>query len=234
MKFTSAGKKKFIEKWESRYFKDSPADVIPNNHKIEKSFEKRIDNILSKTEPYSCEDLAYAIGWKMGYSNSEVIEKALEHDKWHNGYGRTISELNGYIEFLVSKQSEIKGYLEEYKRENVKDAYMILTREKTPPVYFGSVYLINVLYFISKREIPIYDNFAHKAVKALEFKKNPWEIFVGGMPSKDKEDDVLNLLDEYVFYLEDLFGKHKIERDLDRALWVYGHLKEKEKSLLSE
>ena len=87
------------------------------------------------------------------------------------------------------------------------------------------MYLITVLYFKSNKKYPIYDYYAHRAVKALYLNKNPEEIFVGAAPDKNEIGKVLAMYKEYVFLLEQVFGYSDIGRDLDRALWVYGHAK---------
>ena len=62
--------------------------------------------------------------------------------------------------------------------------------------YFGPVNTINVLFFKTKGYYPIYDQFAHKAVKALFLKMSPQDVFIGQMKNsemtrskiKEKED----------------------------------------------
>jgi hypothetical protein len=51
----------------------------------------------------------------------------------------------------------------------------------------------------------------------------PKEVFVGAAPDKTELDKVLAMYKEYVFLLEQVFGYSNSERELDRALWVYGH-----------
>ena len=80
------------------------------------------------------------------------------------------------------------------------------------------------MYFRSKRAIPIYDKNVHKAVKALYANTSPGNIIVPTGLSRDNVKDAVNLLCEYMWILEKLFGTCKIERKLDRALWVYGQL----------
>ena len=78
---------------------------------------------------------------------------------------------------------------------------------------------------MSKGKIPIYDKYAHIAVKALCFGYTPSNIYVGAPPEKSRTKMVINMLSEYMWYLNKLFGTCNIPHSLDRALWVYGHSK---------
>ena len=73
----------------------------------------------------------------------------------------------------------------------------------------GPVYLITLLYFISKGQYPIYDKFAHISLKMIE--------------EKDCQFNSL-IKDNYVTRLRNIFGKAYNDSNVDRALWVYSHL----------
>lgn len=87
--------------------------------------------------------------------------------------------------------------------------------------------MITLIYFLSGGKYPIYDKFAHIAVKALYMNENPKDIFVGGAPGKGNMDQAIGMYKEYCWLLKQVFGKYDIDRELDRALWVYGHSKKK-------
>ena len=135
---------------------------------------------------------------------------------------------------------DVKGYnfaLEDDRRKlflKIKDTYSLFN--------YGTVYIINQMFFLSKGAIPIYDRFAHVAVKALRMGKSPLEVFVPDAPLKNDhpkgKDRVnkeyflaVNNLEEYMWLLNEVFPDeiHKngdimfISRELDQALWVYGH-----------
>ena len=78
----------------------------------------------------------------------------------------------------------------------------------------GTVYLLTLVYFISKGKSPIYDQFAHRALDALEkgLKPKAQEVPKHTVPEKKSKNAFK------------WFGSHYKERKLDRALWVYGHL----------
>ena len=98
-----------------------------------------------------------------------------------------------------------------------------MVQDTSVPKNFGSVYIINLIYFLSKGKFPIYDKFAHKAAKALFMEKQPNEVYVGSAPEKNDIKNVVNLYNEYLWLLEKLFHNYSIDRITDRALWVYGH-----------
>lgn len=93
--------------------------------------------------------------------------------------------------------------------------------------YFDGQIIITIMFFLSKGRIPIYDQFTHKAVKAIYFEKKPKDIYVGPAPLKSSITDAVNLLMEYMWYLEEIFGRHNISRSEDQALWAYGHVRHK-------
>jgi len=95
------------------------------------------------------------------------------------------------------------------------------------PSNFGAVYIINLIYFLSRREWPIYDKYAHKALKGIYMGVCPSEVYVSGAPDKYNTKEVANMYKEYVWLMENTFEKKNIERKLDRALWVYGHSNKK-------
>ena len=92
----------------------------------------------------------------------------------------------------------------------------------------GPVYLITLLYFISRGEYPIYDRFAMMSVQAILNNQKPGEIvIVKELP--EKSSSKFNCVFEermnpYIENLKAIFGEaYKETRDIDRALWVYGH-----------
>lgn len=105
----------------------------------------------------------------------------------------------------------------------------------------GTVYCITLLYFISKRKYPIFDQFADKALDVISQNKEAfpnaddkkYEPIPSDLPTKD-EKKMGELKERYKRYckkietlksqLSDRYRDPQ-NRDLDRALWVYGHIK---------
>lgn len=211
---------KFIDRYEQYYFdnREKYKDIVNIVHTTSEKTEKIIEEYLKKGEI----NLKVVL-WKAGrLSNEDELEGTGEYIL--NGYGNHINkgELCKYLNYVQEKQSDIIANI---KQNKLLEAYNEMN--SNVPKYFGSVYIINLMYFISKGIIPIYDKYAHIAVKALFANISPSEVYVGPAPNKNEAKDVINMYKEYIWLLEKVFGKSNIERRLDRALWVYGHAKEK-------
>lgn len=156
-----------------------------------------------------------------------------------NGMGHDIGEKKRIEEFIFEvnkyskKPSSDNGFkFSEYSLDEFKEAYnRILKLEKKCDIKnIGAVYTITMIYFLSKGQFPIYDKYAHTAVKALYFGSNPKDIWVGEAPGKDEKTKVFNMYSEYCRLLKQVFDIEKdyyITREQDQALWVYGHSKKK-------
>ncbi len=157
--------------------------------------------------------------WKVG--RLEIIDGRIEPVKkqgnYLNEYGITVSseELITYINIVNNMKLDFTS-IDEF--ENVYNSLL-----KGCPNNFGTVNIINFIYFKSKQMWPIYYRFAHKAAKAIFMGKNPSQIYVGEAPAKNDVKKVVNMYMEYIWLLEKLFGTYSIDRQIDRALWAYGH-----------
>lgn len=80
---------------------------------------------------------------------------------------------------------------------------------------------------MSKGEIPIYDKFAKIAVDAIKSDTIPGEyVEYCELPEKNSEKFAYVMDEIYSFKadIEAIFGDtYKENRNVDRALWVYGH-----------
>ena len=168
-----------------------------------------------------------------------------------NGYGKIINkvELDNYIEWVNSIYREVeiqcwKGINDEkFDLEEFIDEFMNkykklvnptgaeYNKEIFVPRNFGSVYVINLLYFLSKGRYPIYDLFAHRALRALDWDVSPCKVFVGTAPEKRDYKTVFRMYYEFVYLIKKIFKNTKYDRELDRALWVYGHATDEFKGL---
>lgn len=159
------------------------------------------------------------VAWKAGRLKRKGgnYEIEMKDGNYLNGYGRTI------------KSNELKDYLNKVRKidsideEKFEIEYKKYLDAGPVPDNFGAVYIINLMYFKSSGKWPIYDKFAHKALKAILMQKSPGEIWVGDAPLKAETDKVTNMYLEYCWLLNCLFGSKAIDRKIDRALWVYGH-----------
>ena len=160
------------------------------------------------------------VSWKAG--NLKDLEQPI---KYYNGYGKSIdkNQLEKYLILINQKADDIRNKAKNPDNATLLDIYQNMLPEV--PKYFGSVYILNLLYFITKGQLPIYDKFAHKALIALSTGVSPGEVTVKPAPAKDSKKSVIKMYTEYIHLLESLFGQKDISRSLDRALWVYGHSK---------
>ena len=174
------------------------------------------------------------IAWKLGV---ELSDSANEIGTRYHIF--PVDQLNSFC----------RSVADEYRDgRDIEEMYFAIAQKA--PKHIGTVQIINSLFFLSKGRIPIYDYYAHVAVKALINDKGPQEIYVGEAPSKlalSKGDSLdnssegtrhllgVNLLYDYMDLLQTLksmccFSEGYwdkdgvfITRELDRALWVYGH-----------
>ena len=245
--------KRFIETYKNFYFKDRKVNfeyygIRDDLNRTDENLENYIINNKLNKGIYDSEAFAWKAG-KAGWKDKrfEYI-KPLPY-KLMNGNGGqiklnkntdafTVEEFEEYVRRNQISISEDNFDLEEDRKE-----LFLAVKNKYDLHNYGTVYMINHMFFISKGAIPIYDNYAHIAVKALLMKKSPYEVYVPNAPLKNdhpkgKDKDTIekfflavNTLEEYMWLIKEVFPSeiHKngdtmfISRELDRALWVYGH-----------
>lgn len=197
--------------------KNNVSEKYENEEIVEKRLEKgKIDEVV--------------VAWKAGRlektdENDYKVKENTEKNCYFNGYGKPIdkNEMTDYLNYIKNIEFELKP--EELNYDKFKEIYeeCIDKNKISIPHNFGAVYIINLLYFKSKRNIPIYDKFAHIAVKSLYMELPPYKVYVGDAPDKNDVSKVCAQYSEYIWLLQKVFGKTKIDRDTDRALWAYGH-----------
>lgn len=160
------------------------------------------------------------IAWKAG----KLLSPEGVSDSIQNGWGKKIENLDSYIE-SINRPENIGEIRKHINKNEIEEAYKKLSELNTAcgVKNLGSVYIITLIYFLSGGKYPIYDCFAHTAVRALYMNENPKDIFIGGAPNKTDTNKVMVMYKEYCWLLKQVFGKYDICRELDQALWVYGH-----------
>lgn len=98
----------------------------------------------------------------------------------------------------------------------------------------GFVYAVTLLHFASKGKYPIYDKFAHVALKQISEKSDFKRIIKDSELEKEiHKDNAKKRFYEYqkhfIDRINDIFDtqygeKESCDRRVDRALWAYGHL----------
>lgn len=175
------------------------------------NFEREIENILY-SDTLNDKNIMDILCWKIGATSKN------EDDQTVTNQWRTIE-----VHELIEK---IKG--EKQKNCDVKEMLKQLIEFDG----IGSVYAITLLYFITKGEYPIYDRFAHIALKQIESGASFDNIIQDAALRQEfhaNSTKIETLYDDYqkcyIHRLTKIFGEEfKTNRDIDRALWVYGHL----------
>lgn len=177
-------------------------------------------------------DVVHILAWKIGkikHSESEKKREFVYAKDWDKSesfckvyrYGREfdINKISSYI-------SENIGSLEKEVSESPQNVLCKLCEQSVKGI--GTVYLITLMYFISRGSYPIYDRFAKKAIDAIVNDVKPGGVIKERqLPDKTSEKFckiMENEMKEYMCSLEAVFGSDYKDRDIDRALWVYGHM----------
>ena len=230
---TEISRECFIETFNKEYFWGN-AKSVPRISQNSRFAEEYIERILRYgiKEPV---DVYRIMAWKVGkirHADTDTNQSLVYASNWidaEKGVVRNYRyqlDMRSFAEGIVSNiemlekmaKNDPQGVL-----QNLKDGVV------RAPNGIGTVYLLTLLYFISRGKWPIYDRFAMMALLAIEAGKKPGEqVSFSDLPEKNSEDfnAVMNLCKQrYISKLEMIFGKnYNDNRDVDRALWVYGHL----------
>jgi len=179
----------------------------------------------------------YSLAWKSGkvfwQNNTLCLKDSFISDgTYRNGYGSPINiqDFENYCNTLnCISQSD-------WKNLTFEDLYSSIV--KSSPINLGPVYICTSIFFKTKGNLPIYDQFAHKAIRALICEMKPSDIYIGSNPGKTEINKVVTMYNEYYqlvgkLQFDDAFrtefgdlskrNTEFISRKFDQALWVYGH-----------
>lgn len=207
---------KKIHLLEQAYFLETEIPGITVRNYVDRAFED--EEIVAKRLNKGIID-EVVVAWKAGRIKNGIIE--MLDGNYLDGYGRQIDKIkmDTYLEIVSNVCSECEWY-----PENFSKIYEKVINAAPIPNFFGVVYIINLIYFMSRQKLPIYDKYAHKALKSLFMGKKPSEVYVGSAPDdKMKIEEVTAMYMEYIWLLEKTIGVYSIDRKIDRALWTYGH-----------
>lgn len=240
---------KFVNTYAPSYFLGNP-QIVPSARQSSPWAEEEIDKVLeSKQGLRHRKDVIRVLAWKMGGLNHKssteeypFIFKTYRKNNlmWCDSYperavnnGNNVDNIHRLVSFIVDENNRYRwNSLEAGGCEKAKTILQDLSKcvegdkdeEKVSQI--GPVYLITLLFFITSGEYPIYDIQAMKALKAIEMRKVPGEqIEIDGLPSDIKQQKFWDLYyREYIGLLRKYFhDEYKTNRNIDRALWVYGH-----------
>ena len=228
--FVSTFSPLYFEDCDWKYRKDVEKEYkIKINHSVKRKDENDILGFLENAK----QDIK-TIKWKLGVDINCSDSSIKTRYKTFKG-----EKLISYCKSTNNKAGEY-----DYSNEGILDTYKSLCDEleSNSITGFGSVNIINSMFFLSGGEVPIYDYYANAAVKALLYNCSPTETYIPEAPGRydhprnaKEERLAVNLLREYKLLLHEVFGEAGcinqsgmyISRDLDRALWVYGHAAQK-------
>ncbi len=177
----------------------------------DKKLEDKIENILY-SDVMSDTDIIDILGWKLGAYKVDYEEQKVMN-QW------TTLQVGGLIE-------EIKG------NKKISGTECETLKKLIECNGIGPVYAITILYFLTNGAQPIYDRYAHIALKvideSLDFKTIIYDNCLRkefNPDLKDMEQLYSNYKEYYVQRLQKIFGDdYKKSRSIDQALWTYGHL----------
>ncbi len=233
---------RFIDDYEDSYYLHGDQEKADTRSYVRVSVnsriaEERIDQIL-KNRIRTQNDVDIVIAWKVGgidHENSQKNNRIEYIPSWNNQETNKVEcgtfrcDRENYCTFCneivkvasaFRKQSS-NGIVEDRAIKNALSG-IVTAMNRTSVTGFGCVYLLTILYFVTGGYSPIFDRCAYKAVRAIYHEKKPEEIWYE-QPSCKSVNYILKVVHDYKWYLEQLFGTSHIDREIDRALWVYGH-----------
>ncbi len=196
--------KEFVEKYSNAYSKNNPK--IPGICYKQTNIKDEERILHTTLDLY--DNFAEKMAWKIGCKKDNP-----------QSYGKKINLKDFYHNLNIS---ELQAMCENEDWNKVLST--ILNRRVKG---IGPVYSIAVLYFVSGGKYPIYDRFADIAVEYI--------FTYTGYPKKGESkmlssDNAIKRYKNYINRLEILLkqlGKENANyidyRELDRALWVFGH-----------
>ena len=211
-----------------KYYSDNSAKLKPHGKAVRvfnKDFNWDFDlhDRLGKDGVQSVADLRDIIEWKTGWKFDKKTTMFTPQYATENEKQKSFSSFFDAIirEIHMCSFSDISSC--ENAKEAFKRLYAIKENSKNDAKGIGPVYILSILYFLSKFEWPVYDRYAHIACIAIRNNIAPPSRVKYVPPDGSFIDWVWDDYQEYCDLLCQIFGTHSIKRDDDIALWVYGH-----------
>lgn len=220
-------KSEFVEKYGNSYYRGC-LRCIPRVGQSSRFVEDHIDTLL-KNGIQKPLDVVHILAWKIGkIKHSESQDSFVYADDWKNAeqfvayrYNRKF-DIQTISEYIANNITQLEKNAENHPQQvlcELRDLHIN---------GLGTVYIITLLYFISRGQYPIYDRFAWKAIQAICDDKKPGDIInASELPEKKSRafDTVFDThMISYMKKMDSVFGSaYQESRDVDRALWVYGH-----------
>ena len=208
-------KEEFISSYSPCYFNSVNPVVEEAIMKLmgkQRYTEQEVFDILAwkigaiKQNPYNTPEFEYNKNW-----NKNSL------DAFSRGYKIDVSDITEKLNEI--NEPTVDSFIE--KIAKVQITYIdekgeINTRN------FGCVYAITLLFFRTNKNEPIYDSFVSKAMQAIINDIKPWGEYISAKSTDP--GGFSNVYNEYKAFLQNCFEDSWTSRDVDRALWVYGHM----------
>ncbi len=203
-----ASKEEFIKLYSNIYY------VLVGKENAE--LESVIESIYGKGIQAGEEDFIKFLRWKVGDKKKDIDTITTVR-----GHSINADKIKQLARDLKCRGLKFEGTL---SIEDVKNIYNFIVDLGITNV--GSVYSLAIISMITKGQFPIYDRFADVGLEAVsngvEIRS---EIEYKEMPDKTNVKTVMKRYTNYIDRLNNEFGNRwKKSRDVDRALWAYGHM----------
>lgn len=187
------------------------------------NLEKEIEDIL-KSNALSEQDIRKILEWKTGGTYNEETSEIPR--RGHTSINS--ASLQELYDILKGPKIQLKT-----DEDNKKMLTKLLKVNN-----IGPVYAITLMYFLTNGQLPIYDKYAHIALKIIFENNDFYDDLINDKDlnkefHKDRtlnDKNIENLYKEYkenyIDRLNAIFGEDSYSKDrrIDQALWVYGHL----------
>ncbi len=223
----------FVKEYSPSYFL-SEKRIVPGLHQSSKFIENEIEKILQNGIQTEL-DVMHILAWKIGkirHKESQAQKFFIYHSDWESAdkmnvkrYGKDMN-IKPFVQKIIKNIHTLEKLVEEDEPQAVLNELASYLKETKG---IGTVYLITLLFFISKGKYPIYDRYAIVAIKALKEELSPEHDTVqySELPAKKSgkfKSVFADYMEDYIHDIESFCKKlYQTNRDIDRALWVYGH-----------
>jgi hypothetical protein len=233
----------FIDQYSKIYYlpsADEPRTKLLCAGQNSRFAEECIESILEKGMQSEA-DVIKVLAWKIGkikHRETEQTGKLCYHRDWNKADEQPEKVKRYNKEFHLDQIAKnILSVAQKYQSCRYDEINDDTARQIVDELCalqlngIGTVYILTLLFFISKGKYPIYDRFAAMALTALENgteprpnapKSNRLPVKYTELPDKTKMDLAWQDYVSYVAAIRKL-GYMPNDRRLDQALWVYGH-----------
>jgi hypothetical protein len=130
--------------------------------------EDQVCAMLTQAAPLSVQDLTLAMAWKIGGLIDHRRSEANQEIEYLHNWPRTLTATGQYgardfsqsIPFLASNMNAILKQIIQGNPQYLLDLVPQLAG-------FGNVYILTILFFVSRGKYPIYDKYAHIGAHAI-------------------------------------------------------------------